>query len=265
MTSSPQQALHRQLAAELRASGRDRRPVPPLSARHPDLTVANAYAIQREVRALDLADGARLAGHKIGITSEAIQRMFGIDQPDFGYLADHMLVPDGVCLRPDRFIAPKVEGELAFRMGEDLHGGSVTARDVLDATAAVLPALEVLDSRIADWKIQLVDTVADNASCALAVLGAEVSPEGIDLAAEQMVFEAGTTVHTAHGSAVLGHPAESVACLVRILHTFGEGVRAGDIVLAGAWAAAVDLLPGGTAKASFGALGSVSLSMEGQS
>ncbi|MDQ0988746.1 2-keto-4-pentenoate hydratase [Streptomyces sp. V2I9] len=137
----------------------------------------------------------------------------------------------------------------------------MSARDVLDATAEVLPALEVLDSRISNWEIGLVDTVADNASCALAVLGTGVPPGGIDLAAEQMVFEAGGTVQTAYGTAVLGHPAESVACLVRILDSFGEGVRAGDLVLAGAWAAAVDLLPGAAVKASFGALGSVSLSM----
>jgi 2-keto-4-pentenoate hydratase len=109
--------------------------------------------------------------------------MFGIDEPDFGYLADHMLVPDGVCLDPERFIAPKVEGELAFRMGQDVAGREVSAQDVLDATAEVLPALEVLDSRISRWEIGLVDTVADNASCALAVLGAGVPPAGIDLAA----------------------------------------------------------------------------------
>ncbi|MFJ2027218.1 2-keto-4-pentenoate hydratase [Streptomyces sp. NPDC087897] len=261
MTTPTNQALHRRLAVELRDCLRERRTVAPLSARHPDLTVADAYAIQREIRALDVAGGAVLAGHKIGCTSEAIQKMFGLDQPDFGYLADHMLVPDGVCLDPDRFIAPKVEGELAFRMGEDVSGSGVSARDILDATAEVLPALEVLDSRISDWEIGLVDTVADNASCALAVLGTGVPPGGIDLAAEQMVFEAGGTVQTAYGTAVLGHPAESVACLVRILDSFGEGVRAGDLVLAGAWAAAVDLLPGAAVKASFGALGSVSLSM----
>jgi len=262
MTSPTKQALHRQLAMELWTSARDRRAVRPVSTRHPDLTLADAYAVQREIRALDLADGAALAGHKIGCTSEAIQKMFGIDRPDFGYLADRMLMPDGARLAPGQFIAPKVEGELAFRMGVDISGSSVTALDILDATSAVLPALEVLDSRIENWEIGLVDTVADNASCALAVLGAGVPPGDIDLAAEHMVLEAGNTVQTARGSAVMGHPAESVACLVRILDSFGEGVRAGDVILAGAWAAAVDLLPGSTVKASFGALGAVSLSMD---
>ncbi|MFF8618455.1 2-keto-4-pentenoate hydratase [Streptomyces sp. NPDC015350] len=247
---------------ELWTSARDRRAIRSVSTRHPDFTLADAYAVQREIRALDLADGAVLVGHKIGATSEAIQRMFGIDHPDFGYLADRMLLSDGACLSPDRFIAPKVEGELAFRMGADISGGSVTASDVLDATSVVLPALEVLDSRFANWEIELVDTVADNASCALAVLGQGVPPGDIDLSAEQMVFEAGNSVQTARGTAVMGHPAQSVACLVRILDSFGEGIRAGDIVLAGSWAAAVDLLPGSTVKASFGALGSVSLSMD---
>jgi 2-keto-4-pentenoate hydratase len=235
--------------------------VPPISARHPDFTLADAYAVQREVRALELADGAVAAGHKIGATSAAIQKMFGIDHPDFGYLTDRMLLPDGVCLDVEEFIAPKVEGEIAFRMGADLAGGSVTADDVLAATARIYPVLEVLDSRIEDWDIRLVDTVADNASSAAVVIGAAVPAGGTDLAAERMVFRAGHQVLTGYGSAVLGHPAESVACLVRILAGYGTGLDAGDIVLAGAWAAAVDLLPGNVVSASFDSLGSVSLSV----
>jgi 2-keto-4-pentenoate hydratase len=190
---------------------------------------------------MDLADGAALVGYKIGATSEAIQKMFKIDHPDFGYLTDRMLLPEGACLDPDRFISPKVEAEVAFRVEADLSGESVTAGDVLEATAEVFPALEVLDSRFANWEIQLVDTVADKASSALA--------------------ETDGSRQTARGSAVLGHPAESVAHLVRLLAPFGDGIRAGDIVLSGAWAAAVELSPGCAARASFDSIGTVCLRM----
>ncbi len=230
-----------------------------MSIRHPQLGLADAYAIQSEVRALEVASGAAPAGHKIGATSEAIQKMFGIDHPDFGYLTDRMLLPDGVDLDLRGFISPKVEGEIAFRMAEDLSGHEVTAQDVLDATTVVCPVLEVLDSRIEAWKIGLVDTVADNASSAAAVVGSGVAPD-TDLAAARMVLRSGDTEYTGNGSAVMGHPAESVACLVRILAGFGTGISAGDLVLAGSWSGAVDLLPDQEVHASFGVLGSVSLS-----
>jgi 2-keto-4-pentenoate hydratase len=251
--------LHRELARELWTAARTLRAVPPVSARHPELDLADAYAIQSEVREMDLAAGAVLAGLKIGATSEAIQSMFGIDHPDFGYLTDKMVLRDGAHLDLGRFIAPKVEGEIAFRFAEDLTGPTVTAQDVLEATAEVLPALEVLDSRIEDWRIGLVDTVADNASSALAVVGAGVPLGTTDLATARMRLYSRHTVQEGQGSAVMGHPAESVACLVRILSEFGTGIKAGQLVLSGSWAAAVDLVPGDTVRASFGALGSVSL------
>ncbi|MDO0931182.1 fumarylacetoacetate hydrolase family protein [Streptomyces sp. DG2A-72] len=253
-------ALHRELATELWKAAETRRPVPPVSIRHPQLGLADAYAIQSEMRALEVASGAALAGLKIGATSEAIQKMFDIDHPDFGYLTDRMLLPDGVLLDLRRFISPKVEGEIAFRMAEDLSGHEVTAQDVLDATTVVCPVLEVLDSRIEAWKIGLVDTVADNASSAAAVVGSGVPPDTTDLAAARMVLRSGDTEYTGNGSAVMGHPAESVACLVRILAGFGTGISAGDLVLAGSWSGAVDLLPNQEVHASFGVLGSVSLS-----
>ncbi|MGW0764541.1 2-keto-4-pentenoate hydratase [Streptomyces sp. NPDC002676] len=253
--------LHRQLADELLTARRKRRPVPRISTRHPELTLRDAYAVQAELRALESADGAVVVGYKIGATSEAIQRMFGIDQPDFGYLTDRMMLSDGCSVDAERFIAPKIEGELAFRLGENLAGDSVTAQDVLDATSEVMPALEICDSRIEHWDIGLVDTVADNASSGMAVLGPPVPLDGTDLAAEQMVFQAGEQVQAAYGSAVLGHPAQAVACLVRILAAYGTGISSGQVVLAGSWAGAVDLLPGTLVKASFGRLGSVSLTV----
>ncbi|MQY10991.1 2-hydroxyhexa-2,4-dienoate hydratase [Streptomyces sp. RB5] len=252
---------HHELAAELWTAVREKKAIRPLSERLPELTLADAYAVQRELRAMELADGAVLVGHKIGATSEAIQRMFGVDHPDFGHLTDRMLLPDGARLDAAGLIAPKVEGEIAFRMGKDLRGGDVTAADVLAAATAVHPVLEVLDSRIENWEIRLVDTVADNTSSARAVIGAPVPFDDVDLAAERMVLETPGQVHTAHGSAVMGHPAEAVAFLARILDSFGEGIDEGDIVLAGSWAAAVELVPG-TVTASFGSLGSVSLHVD---
>ncbi|MEV6166504.1 fumarylacetoacetate hydrolase family protein [Streptomyces sp. NPDC052052] len=266
MTLTAARSLYRELAAQLWDSARERKPVEPLTARHPELSLEDAYEVQRELRALEVADGAELIGYKIGATSEAIQKAFDIDHPDFGHLTDRMLLPDGACLDAGQFIAPKLEAEIAFRVGEDLRGGSVSAADVLDATVAVHPVLEVLDSRIADWRIRLADTVADNTSSARVVVGPEVpfgSAGRTDLAAERVVFQTGDRIQTAYGSAVMGHPAESVAFLVRILDTFGEGIKAGDLVLAGSWADAVDLVPGLRATASFASLGSVSLTVAG--
>ncbi|WP_448322090.1 2-keto-4-pentenoate hydratase [Streptomyces sp. CO7] len=253
-------ATHEQIAGELWNAKNERRAVPPLSGRYPEFTAQDAYAVQRALRALEYRNGAVHAGYKIGATSVAIQQMFGVDEPDFGFLTEAMLLPDGASLDTDRFIAPKVEGEIAFRIGADLSDPRTTAADVLAVTTEVYPALEVLDSRIENWDIAWVDTVADNASSAMAVVGRGVPLDGRDLAAETMVFTSGDSVQTAKGSAVLGHPAESVACLVRMLASFGAGIGAGDLVLAGSLAAAVDLVAGATVSASFGSLGSVSLS-----
>ncbi|MDX6349404.1 MAG: hypothetical protein QOF84_4194 [Streptomyces sp.] len=253
-------AVHEQIAIELWNAKKERKAIPPISARYPEFTAQDAYVIQRTFRDLEHKNGAAHAGYKIGATSVAIQEMFGVDQPDFGFLTEGMLLADGACLDPGWFISPKVEGEIAFRIGADLSDPRTTAADVLVVTTEVFPALEVLDSRIENWDIAWVDTVADNASSAMAVLGKAVPFDGRDLAAETMVFESGDFVQTANGSAVMGHPAESVACLVRILASFGAGIGAGDLVLAGSLAAAVDLEAGATVRASFGSLGSVSLS-----
>jgi 2-keto-4-pentenoate hydratase len=261
MSFPPAQFQHRQVAAELRDAARNRQPVPPISGRYPDFTLDDAYLIQRETRALELADGAVIAGHKIGATSEPIRKMFGIDHPDFGYVTDRMLLPNGVRLDVSHFIAPKIEGEIAFQMGADLAGSSVTATDVLENAAAIIPVLEVLDSRIDKWDIKLIDTVADNASSAMVVAGEAIPVAGLDLAKERMVFESAGQEQTAFGSAVMGHPAESVAWLVRLLAEYGGGLRGGDIVLAGAWAGAVDLVAGSTVQASFENLGTVAVSV----
>jgi 2-keto-4-pentenoate hydratase len=253
-------ALRDELAAELWNAARQRRPIAPLSARYPHLTVDDAYAVQGGLRALTVGDGAVLVGHKIGLTSEPIRQFFNIDQPDFGFITDRMVLPDGAAVDAGTFIAPKVEGEVAFRMGADIFGTDITATDVLARTSTLIPVLEILDSRISDWAVRLVDTVADNASSAAVVLGSAVPLDGgVDLAEATMRFEMDEQIHHARGSAVLGHPAESVAWLVRKLSSYGSRIRAGDLVLAGAWGVAVDLKAGSVARATFSSLGSVSL------
>lgn len=254
-------SVFKELAQELASALRTARPVPPISARHPAFTLDDAYRIQRELRKLTLADGAALVGHKIGATSEAIRTMFSIDHPDFGFLTDRMIYPSGTAIDISRLISPKVEAELAFRIGAELSGNSVTAAEVLECTSEVVPVLELLDSRIDKWAVRLVDTVADNASSAAVVCGDAVALDGHDLLAERVVFEVDGQSQTADGRAVIGGPAGSVAWLVRLLSTYGESIRAGDLVLAGAWAAAIDVSAGSVARARFDHLGEVSLRM----
>src|SRR4051812_42941619 len=159
-------AVHERIAFELWNAKQERKAISPVSARYPEFTAQDAYAIQRTFRTIEHKNGAVHAGYKVGATSVAIQEMFGVDEPDFGFLTEGMLLADGARLDPGWFISPKVEGEIAFRIGADLSDPRTTAADVLSATTEVHPALEVLDSRIENWDIAWVDTVADNASSA---------------------------------------------------------------------------------------------------
>lgn len=213
------------------------------------------------MRKLTLAEGATVVGHKIGATSEAIRTMFNIDQPDYGFLTDRMVYPSGTAIETSRLISPKVEVEVAFRIGAELSGDSVTAAEVLACTTEVVPVIELLDSRIADWAIRVVDTVADNASSAAVVYGDGVAVDGCDLLSERMVFEVDGQIRAADGRAVIDGPAGSVACLVRLLSRYGESLPANDLVLAGAWVEALDVSAGSTAHAHFENLGAVSLRM----
>ena len=160
-----------QLAESLHEALIRARPVPPLTERNPALGVADAYAIQQINLGRALAAGATLVGRKIGLTSEPMQKLLGVDEPDFGYILDSMLVPDCGTIVRSRMCAPRVEPEIAFRLSRPLSGPGVTIDDVLDATEYVAAALEIVDSRIDDWRITLPDTVADNASSGMVVLG----------------------------------------------------------------------------------------------
>lgn len=245
-------------ARRLHEARRAATPIPPLVDDRDGLTLQDAYAIQRAGLELRLAEGAHQVGGKVGLTSQAMQDMLGVDQPDFGYLLDDMVEASGADIEAGSLIAPRVEGEVAFVLAEDLAGPGLTRADVLAATEAVAPALEVIDSRIADWRITIVDTIADNASSGLAVLGDQRPLDGLALETIEMSLTVGDERVTGLGGAVLGHPAEGVAWLGNALAEYGGGhLRAGDIVIPGALGRALPVGPGVTATADFGPLGVV--------
>jgi 2-keto-4-pentenoate hydratase len=236
-----------------------RAPIAPLTASYPDLGILDAYQIQLAGVKTRLAAGRKVIGKKIGLTSKAMQDLLGVGEPDYGHLLDDMLVIEGQPCRRGDLLFPKVEGEVAFVMGSRLSGPGVHIADVLRATAGVMPALEIVDSRIRDWKIKLIDTVADNASSARFVLGSRMLPaDSFDLRLIGMCLEKnGQVVNSGAGVAVWGHPGAAVAWLANKLSEFGAALEVGDIVLSGAVTAAVDVGPGDVVQAHFDRLGSV--------
>lgn len=224
------------LGAELFGALRGRNTVAPLIARHPQLTIDDAYQISLDFLARRRAEGERVVGKKIGVTSKAVQDMLGVHQPDFGFLTDRMDVPDGVIdVNAHGLIQPRAEAEIAFILNRPLTGPGVTDADVLGATAAIAPCFEIVDSRIQDWKIGIVDTVADNASCGVFVLGeARADPRAFDLPGlKVMVTKNGAPLSEGYGSAVQGSPLTAVAWLANTLGAYGVTLDAGDIILSG--------------------------------
>lgn len=220
---------------------------------------ADAYAIQESYAGLRAGEGDVLTGRKIGCTNEVVQRSFGIDTPDYGHLFDSMLVPDGGEIDRAGLIAPMAEAEIAFVLSADLTGPDLTSADVLAATAAVAPALEIIDSRITDWRIAFVDTVADNGSSARYVVG-EQRPydSSIDLLNEHVrLTDNSGELDSGIGSAALGDPAAAVAWLANALSSYGRGLRAGEVVLSGSLTRTVPVETGQTYVATFDTLGSV--------
>lgn len=238
---------------------RAREPIDPLTETL-DVSVDQAYAIQEAIVALKLGAGQRIVGKKIGLTSAAMQAMMQVHQPDFGHLMDTMEYVDGAILPLSMFIQPRLEAEIAFVLATDLVGPGVTAWEVLEATAYVQPALEIVDSRINAWRIKLGDTIADNASSGAYVLGGPRSPaRAQDLGRLGMVLTTdGEVLQTSAGAAALGHPARSVAWLANQFSTRGVPLKAGEVVLSGALGAAVDIRPNVAYQARFGGLGAVS-------
>jgi 2-keto-4-pentenoate hydratase len=232
----------------------------PFSALEPELTLDEAYDIQIRQIEKALEKGEKITGKKIGLTSSAMQKLLGVDQPDYGHLLQSMEVPAGADISLRRLFQPKVEGEIAFVLKHDLSGPNVTAEDVLEAADYIVPALEIVDSRIKDWKIKLVDTVADNASCGLYVLGDnKVSLDDIDLKSVQMkLLKNGSVVNEGSGKDVLGDPALCAAWLANKLSEYNVSLKAGEVILSGALSAAVEIKPGDNFTASFTDLGEVS-------
>lgn len=246
------------VAAALLRAYEDRVPLPPLTESHPGLGLDEAYAVQlAQVRTRSAT--TPVVGYKVGLTSRAIQEQLGVDQPDFGHLFSDMPHPAEAPIRTSAYIAPRVEPEIAFVLGSPLRGPGVTAADVLAATAFVLPALEVIDSRIADWRIRLADTVADNASSGGFVLGTTAtSLAGLDTSLVGALMRVdGRIATTGVGAAVLGSPVTAVAWLANTLGARGTGLGAGHVVLSGSLTAAVPVTAGSAVTAVFDRLGSV--------
>ena len=220
---------------ELYAALRDRRTVAPLIARDASLTIDDAYAISIDCLSRRLADGERVVGKKIGVTSKAVQDMLGVHQPDFGFLTDWMQVEGDIDVDAKALIAPRAEAEIAFILKDSLNGPRVTAADVIAATASIAPCFEIVDSRITDWKIGIVDTVADNASCGVFVLGEQrLDPHEFDLPNLHVaVAKNGAPLSEGYGHAVQGDPAQAVAWLANTLGAHGVTLDAGDIILSG--------------------------------
>ncbi|MEY4237990.1 MAG: 2-oxopent-4-enoate hydratase [Pseudomonadota bacterium] len=223
------------LAGELYEALRGRHVLGPLIERHPDLTIDDAYAISLGFLARRRQDGERVVGKKIGVTSKAVQDMLGVHQPDFGFLTDWMRTGEEIDIDAKALIAPRAEAEIAFVLKDSLNGPGITAADVVAATDYIAPCFEIVDSRIRDWKIGIVDTVADNASCGVFVLGeAKADPREHDLPALHVtVTKNGTPLSAGHGRAVQGDPAQAVAWLANTLGAYGVTLDAGDVILSG--------------------------------
>jgi 2-oxopent-4-enoate hydratase len=253
-------------AAQVLAAARaDRRPCAPVRDLLPPGDIDAAYAVQSSWVADRVAAGARVVGRKIGLTNPAVQAQLGVDRPDFGVLLDDMACPPGVPVDITRTLQPKIEAEIAFVLGRDLTDAVIGPPEVAAATASVVAALEIVDSRIAGWDIGIVDTVADNASSGLFTLGERPRALGdLDLPGCAMTMRRGDEiVSTGSGSACLGDPLIAVAWLATTTRDYGRPLRAGDIVLSGALGPMVPVAPGDVFHADIGGIGSVGAAFTG--
>lgn len=238
-----------------------REPIEPLSSSIDDLTLADAYDIQLRQIAARVADGRTVVGHKVGLTSIAMQRQLGVDQPDYGHLTDDMVFSTNASVAVGAYLQPRIEPEIAFVLREPLCGPGVTAGVALAAVEFVLPALEIIDSRIRDWRIGLLDTIADNASSAGVVLGGTpVRPMDVDLRLSGCVlYRNGEVAATGAGGAVLGSPVNALVWLANTLAQRGITLEPGHVVLPGSQTASVSVSAGDTVTGLFGGIGSVTV------
>jgi 2-keto-4-pentenoate hydratase len=241
------------------SAAKSRTPCPPVRDLLADGGIDAAYAVQEVNTARGLVEGRRLVGRKIGLTSLAVQKQLGVDQPDYGMLFADMAMPDGLDISFASLIQPKVEAEIAFILGRDLDSEQPTVADVMLAIEYVVPAIEVVDSRVRNWDIRILDTIADNASAVLYLLGNQPKRlTDLDLAACGMVMErAGEVVSKGVGAACLGHPLNATLWLARVVAKVGRPLRAGDTVLSGALGPMVAVKAGDQVEARIEGLGAV--------
>lgn len=238
----------------------------PFTTRYPDITLEDGYRIQERFIQRRLSAGERIVGKKIGVTSKPVQDFLGVFQPDFGQLTSAMVYAEGDAIDLDGLIQPKAEAEVAFVLKEDLIGPGITAMDVIRATDYVVPCFEIVDSRIDDWQIKIQDTVADNASCGVYVLGkTQGDPRMIDLTLAGMVLEKnGELLSTSAGAAVQGSPANAVAWLANTLGELGIPFRAGEVILSGSQSQLVPVTDGDTLTCTVGDLGTCTVTFKGR-
>ena len=249
-----------EVAELLRVAEETRVAVPPIVQTHPEIDVVDSYEIQLRNIRRRVAGGARIVGHKVGLSSLAMQQMMGVSESDYGHLLDDMVLTEDTPIDASRYLLPRVEVEVGFVLGDDLPGEGCTVEDVIRATDYIVPAIELIDSRIADWKIGLFDTIADNASSAGLILGKERrKPDELDLTAIDATLERnGEQVATGRSDAVLGNPAIAVAWLAQKVASFGVRLEAGHVVLPGSCTRAYDVTAGDSVLATFDGLGTVS-------
>lgn len=251
-------------ARALRRARLDRQPIPPVSTAYDIQGLDASYAVAEINTRLRLAEpGRRIVGRKVGLTSKAVQQQLGVDQPDFGVLFDDMEYLDGDHVPMGRLIQPKIEAEVAFVVGHALAAGTPSWGEFLNSLSCALPALEIVDSAISDWKITLVDTVADNASSALYVLGTQpVAPGALSLGELGMQMSInGSVVSVGTGAACLGHPLRAAYWLARTMAARGQPLQAGEVILSGALGPMIALSAGDVVQARIGELGSVGCRM----
>lgn len=253
------QTKHGELAARIRSAYAGT-PIAPIRSQLAELDIDAAYAIQQENTVHWLAEGRRLVGGKIGLTSLAVQKQFGVDRPDYGALFADMLVGEDEPVAVGRVLQPRIEAEVAFVLDRDIDAEVPTIADVIRAVGYAMPALEIVGSRITNWEIGIVDTIADNASSGLFVLGGPVRKlDGLDLRAMQMqMTRREEIVSRGSGAACLGNPLNAVTWLAGELARRNSALLAGDIVLSGALGPMAAVNPGDTFEAAFTGLGTVS-------
>lgn len=253
-------ANHREYAAQaLLEANRTRRPIPPLVETYPEIDITDAYQIQLLTVRAWVGDGRVVKGHKVGLSSPAMQRQMGVDQPDYGHLFADQFYLENMPIPLDKHIQPRVEPEVAFVLKRTLTGPGVTVPEAIAAVDYVLPALEVVDSRVQDWRIGIVDTIADNASGGGVVLGSRpraLRDLDLRLVGCTMVKN-GQVAVTGAGGAVLGSPLNALIWLANTLSRFGVPLEAGNVILPGSVTRAIDIAPGDRVTAAFGGLGSV--------